>query len=200
MDETSLHALPRLAPAEKHNKLHSAFRTMQFQLLGSKHLIHYLIKYLVCDAEQPAHVIQDFLDKWVVHSQSEGHRRAVADSTPCDKDHTRLSKKIWRATQDLQRGKEVTQWMEECRNNWYQLSASEQSLWREYDKRELHQQLEAFKREQNAAPPKHPGVPGLHPCLATRLQLAVLYGLLTVTCNTLQCCTACLQEHLIFLL
>ena len=34
---------------------------------------------------------------------------------------------------------------------------------------------------------------------ASRLQSAVLYGLLTITSDTLQCCTACLQEPLILL-
>ena len=50
MDETTLRALDcdqELTSAKKHKMRHSAFSTMQFQLLGKKHLIHYLIKYPV---------------------------------------------------------------------------------------------------------------------------------------------------------
>jgi hypothetical protein len=71
MDERTLQALecdPKLTPAKRHNKLHSAFGTMQFQLLGNKHLIHHFIKYPVHNADQPAHAIQAFLDKWADHS------------------------------------------------------------------------------------------------------------------------------------
>ena len=125
-----LNATPKLTPAKRHNKLHSAFSTMQFQLLGNKHLIHLLIKYLVCSAEQPAHDIQAFLDKWADWIQSEEYQRAVDDSTPCEKDHTRLSQKIWKARQELERGQWVTHWAEECWDNWYRLPPSDQSLYR----------------------------------------------------------------------
>ena len=125
-----LNATPKLTPAKRHNKLHSAFSTMQFPLLGNKHLIHLLIKYLVCSAEQPAHDIQAFLDKWADWIQSEEYQRAVDDSTPCEKDHTRLSQKIWKARQELERGQWVTHWAEECWDNWYRLPPSDQSLYR----------------------------------------------------------------------
>ena len=96
MDETTLRALDfdqELTSAKKHKIRHSAFSTLQFYLLGNKHLIHFLIKYPVCSAEQPAHDIQAFLGKWADHSRSGEYQRAVDDSTPCEKDHTRLSKK-----------------------------------------------------------------------------------------------------------
>jgi hypothetical protein len=125
MEETTLRALdcdPELTSAKRHNKLHSASSTMQFQLLGNKHLIHFLIKYPVCSAEQPAHAIQAFHDKWADYSRREEYQRAVGDSTQCEKDHTRLSNKIWKAKQELERGQRVIRWVEECWNNWYRLS------------------------------------------------------------------------------
>ena len=100
---------------------------MQFHLPGNKHLIRFLIKYPVCKDEKPAHDIQAFLDKWADYSWSEEYQRAVDDSTPCEKDRTRLSNKIWKAKQELQRGQRVPLWVEECWNNWYRLSPSDQS-------------------------------------------------------------------------
>ena len=59
MDETTLRALAsdKLTSARKQEMRHSAFSTIQFHLLGNKHLIHFL------SAEQHAHDIQTFLDK-----------------------------------------------------------------------------------------------------------------------------------------
>ena len=54
MDEATLRMLPDLTPKKRQAKIHQAFSAMQFQLLGNKHLIHYLIKYPLRSAEQPA--------------------------------------------------------------------------------------------------------------------------------------------------
>ena len=158
MDEATLRKLPDLTPKKRQAKIHQAFSTMQFQLLGNKHLIHYLIKYPFCSAEQPADAIQAFLHEWAVHCQSEEYRHAVADSRPCKKNHKRLSQQIWEAKQKLERGKWVSEWVDQWWLNLYHLQPSERTLYRQYQLEELQQQLDALKTQQRAASKKFPGV------------------------------------------
>ena len=158
MDEETLRMLPQLTRKKRQAKIHQAFSTMQFQLLGNKHLIHYLIKYPLRSAEQRADAIKAFLEEWEVHCQSEEYRHAVADRRPCKKNHKRLSQQIWEANQKLERCKWVSEWVDQWWLNLYHLQPSERTLYRQYQLEELQQQLDALKTQQRAASKKFPGV------------------------------------------
>ena len=70
---------------------------------------------------------------------------------PCK---VRLSKQIYALEQRRVRGKWIAEWIEEDRNNWYQLNHADQLLWTDYTNGDITRNMTGLQMKQQ---PRFPG-------------------------------------------
>ena len=136
MWSNSLQTIQNLQTTQEcHLDVKSKFNTMLFQLFGCKPLVEIFIRFPICCAEQPAPLLKNFAHAWRSFRNSPEANSARKISQPNMPGEVRLSKQIYALEQRRVRGKWIAEWIEEDRNNWYQLNHADQLLWTDYQRR-----------------------------------------------------------------
>ena len=126
-----------------HDFLRSRFQTMIFQLLGSSHLVDFLIRYNVAGGVQPQQLVEQFSKLWENYRGTDGYKQSVERSRPGGPDHLRRSQQIWQLTKKLDRAKWIDDWIKEDWDNWYGLTESDKTLWQQRQSDQLEEQCHA---------------------------------------------------------
>jgi hypothetical protein len=152
MNEDKLETLDTLQGQQHHKFVKSRFGAMKFHLLGNESLVDHIIRFNLCGAVQPAALLK-FCECWSRYTQTEQYLKVRKESEKQEPGHVRRAKVVWNLKQQISRGQWITDWIDESRLNWYQLSIADKKLYESMG--DLQNQLEEVMR--TTAGTRHPG-------------------------------------------
>ncbi len=147
MRPENLEKLSGMTRQKQHQYCKSRFATMLFQLFGSHSLAETFLKFPICNAAQPALILQAWATAWQTYQNTPEHAQARRDSQP--KQEPRISKQIHGLRQRLAHGKWVGDWVDaDLVANWYSLSPADQRVYLEYQRGDIQRQIEELQNQQ----------------------------------------------------
>ena len=160
MNEESLSKHRKLLRTSTTQKVHqfarSRFQSYCFQLSGSKFLLHKLLQYPISSVEQPVAMLGELMAAYEVHKRSPEYEEAVKRSKQRESGHMRLSKDIWWAQYNHQRGLKLAHDVRDKTVNFFDLARSDQQLVEDFDTLRSEKKLRSLL-SQNAEKVAYPG-------------------------------------------
>ena len=151
--------------AERRQRAHqlekSTFSVYQFHLSGCKWLLREFlrlplvaasIKGTTSSAAQPAW--RELLAAFEEHKTIEAYRKAVEASKKKEKDHVRLSQRLWEARRNHIQGHNISFRVRAGTVEFTSLSQTQQKLAEDYEAGRSARSLDAVMKEKDASSPK----------------------------------------------
>ena len=152
----------RALPRQKAHLLEkSAFSTYQFHLSGCKWLLREFLRLPIVaafmegttsSAVQPAW--RELLAAFEEHKTTEAYRKTVEASKKKEKDHVRLSQRLWEARRNHIQGHNISFRVRAGTVQFTSLSQTQQKLAEDYEAGRSARSLDAVMKEKDASSPK----------------------------------------------
>tara|TARA_B110000914_G_scaffold205188_1_gene200140 strand:+ start:96 stop:524 length:429 start_codon:yes stop_codon:yes gene_type:complete len=118
--------------------------------------LHKLLQYPISSVEQPVAMLGELMAAYEVHKRSPEYEEAVKRSKQRESGHMRLSKDIWWAQYNHQRGLKLAHDVRDKTVNFFDLARSDQQLVEDFDTLRSEKKLRSLL-SQNAEKVAYPG-------------------------------------------